>query len=109
MRSTSHYLDACAEAWVNCEVLLHSLGQKKIPFSQRTTQVLDECATICLGTMRALKDGWKELNQMALLCMGLCEECAEICERYADADFQLCAATCKKCAATVSFLASKAA
>ncbi|MCW3074489.1 MAG: hypothetical protein JWP69_1558 [Flaviaesturariibacter sp.] len=109
MNTSSHYLNVCADTWMQCESLLQSISQKQTSYSYRTTQVLDECANICLGTMEAVKEGWKDLNQMALLCVGLCEECAEVCERYSDTQFKRCAEFCKQCSATLSQLASEAA
>ena len=109
MNTPNHYLNICAEAWANCENLLLTLSVGKRSYSQRTRQVLDECANICLGTMEAVKDSWNNLSQMALLCVGICEECAEVCERYGDTQFQHCAATCKRCSAELSYLAAAAA
>ncbi|MDB5196760.1 MAG: hypothetical protein JWP88_1131 [Flaviaesturariibacter sp.] len=109
MHTTNQYLNACADTWANCESLLLTLSLTQCSFSKRTMQVLDECANVCLGTMEAVKDGCKELSQLALLCVGLCEECAEICERYSDGQFQHCAQVCKRCSATLSHLAAEAA
>ena len=97
MNVSNNYLQACTDAWLNCENLLIALVQKESSFSHRTTQVLDECANICLGTLHALKNGHQNLNQIALLCVGICEECAEVCERYNENMFQTCAAICRQC------------
>lgn len=96
---------ACMEAWLNCENLLITLSQNKISSSLRTVQVLDECAQICFGTLHALKNKIKNANQMALLCVGICEECAEVCERYRDGLFEKCASACRNCSTTISKLA----
>ncbi len=109
MNVVSLHQQACMEAWINCENLLMSLIQKEPSFSKRTTQVLDECANICLGTLHALKSSHQHLNQIALLCVGICEECAEVCERYQDVTFQNCAAKCRKCSALFSSIAFPAA
>jgi hypothetical protein len=109
MNPTNHYLSVCADTWVQCETLLQTIAQQRLAYSSRTIQVLDECAAVCLGTMEAVKNGWEEVSQIALLCVGLCEECAEVCERYGDVQFQLCADFCKQCSVALSPLAAAAA
>lgn len=101
MKEVSYPIQASTEAWLNCENLLINIFQKDTSFSKRTRQVVDECAHICLGTVHALKSGWSKLNlkEIALLCVGICEECAEVCERYNDVSFKECAATCRHCSA----------
>lgn len=101
MRESKSAVQVCTETWFHCENLLVALLQKDTSFSIRTHQVIDECAHICLGTLHALKSGWHKLNisQMALLCVGICEECAEVCERYEDVLFKECAFTCRQCSA----------
>ena len=108
MTVSTYQTQACMDAWLNCENLLITLFQKGTSFSQRTTQVLDECANICLGTLQALKSDHKNLKEIALLCVGICEECAEVCERYKEAVFQSCAAICRQCSTAFSPLASSA-
>lgn len=99
---------ACIEAWLNCENLLITLSQKNISSSHRTQRVLDECAQICLGTLHALKSKIQDRSQLALLCVGICEECAEVCERYSGNLFKNCAAACRQCSTAVARLAQAA-
>lgn len=99
---------ACMEAWLNCENLLLTLSQDKISFSSRTQRVLDECAQICLGTFHALRNKIQSTGQLAILCVGICEECAEVCERYSGNLFINCASACRQCSTTVSKLAQAA-
>ncbi len=105
---TNYHMQTCMDAWLKCEDLLINLFQKKISFSQKTTQVLDECAHICFGTLEALKNGIRNIGEVAILCVGICEECAEVCERYNDNEFKNCASTCRECSAAFSQLASSA-
>lgn len=109
MKFSSTASQACMEAWLNCENLLITLAQKQTSSSLRTQQVLDECAQICLGTLHGLKNKIQDINQLALLCVGICEECAEVCERYGDAVFKNCASACRQCSTVVSKLALPAA
>lgn len=97
MKATTYHLESCAEAWISCEDLLVTLYNTQISFSKRTTAVLDECAKICMGTLHALKNKFENISNLALLCVGICEECAEVCERYQEASFQTCAQTCRQC------------
>ncbi len=106
MDQTSQYTDACMEAWLNCENLLINLQQKNISFSKRTVQVIDECAHICLGTLESIKQVSKNIYQVALLCFGICEECAEICDKYEDSEFKSCASACRNCSSAIASLAS---
>jgi hypothetical protein len=85
------------ETWLNCENLLIAIGQKQTSYSQQTLQVINECADICLTALQALKVNYKNISEVALLCVGICEECADICERYNDNLFKTCAAICRNC------------
>ncbi len=84
------------------------MAQTKTSFSNRTRQVLDECAQICLSTMHGIKNKIEDVNQLALLCVGICEECAEVCERYRMPLFNRCASACRQCSSAISKLASAA-
>ena len=100
--------EACMEAWLNCENLLIKLGQKNtIP--AKTAQLLDECAQICLGTYHALNRKMIHIGELALICMGICEECADLCDQYDDVLFRNCAAACRNCSASITPLAASAA
>lgn len=108
MTVSNNHLQACMETWLNCENLLIALLQKGTSFSKRTIQTLDECANICLGTMHALKAQHQSIHEIALLCVGICEECAEVCERYTEKSFQTCALICRQCSAIISPFAKAA-
>ena len=107
--SKSIYVEACMNALMKCEGLMVSMLESQAGFSKRTTNVIEECTNICFGMLQALKENWLELPKMALLCVGICEECAEICERYQDRNFQLCASVCRETSLTFSDLAKNAA
>lgn len=102
---TSCHTQACFEAWVNCENLLLNLTAVKKSFSKKLTKVVDECAFICMGTFHALKSNSKNLNRFALLCVGICEECADICEMQTGFNFKRCAEICRHCSETMSRVA----
>lgn len=88
---------ACFKAWMSCEDLLNDIAHVRHIFSKKMLNVLDECAFICLGTFNALKAGHADVKKMALLCVGICEECAEICEAQRGEVFLQCARICREC------------
>ena len=108
MKNLGDLMQVCTEAWIHCENLLSVLSYKQHSFSKRTVQVIDECAQLCLGTTYAFKHQLTNQNNIALLCLGLCEECAEVCERYNDAVFKQCATACRQCSALISTVAKAA-
>jgi hypothetical protein len=102
---TSSHTNACFDAWMNCENLLSTLHVVKNNFSKKVTKVVDECALICMSTFHALKTSSSNTQKFALLCMGICEECAEICDELNGEQFQKCAKVCRECSETMSVLA----
>lgn len=109
MTITSHHTNACFEAWMTCENFLSSLSQTQKSMSKKITLALDECAMICMGTFNALRSGSVNLNNIALLCVGICEECAELCENENDSALQQLAKACRQCSDTLTHIAFPAA
>ena len=93
---------ACFNAWISCENLLTDVQAIKEFLSKKVVKVLDECANICMGTFHALKTGSVNTKNMAFLCVGICEECAEICETQQGTMFEECARVCRECANKMS-------
>ena len=98
----TQHTNACFDAWNNCENLLSDLQSIKKFLSRQVVKVVDECAWICMGTFHALKTGSVNSKNMALLCVGICEECAEVCETQYGNVFQQCAKVCRDCANKLS-------
>lgn len=94
----SHHTSAAFNAWMKCEHLLIDIQAVRNYLSKKLLNVLDECAHICLGTFHALKTGSVNSKNFALLCVGICEECAEVCETHQGAAFRECAEICRECA-----------
>ena len=105
MTVTSCHTQACFAAWMNCEDLLTSLQEATHHLSKKVTKVVDECALICMGTFHAMKKGSGELHRFALLCVGICEECAETCETLHGEQFRECARICRECSEVMSAIA----
>ena len=102
MTVSSYHTKACFKAWMMCEDLLADMHGIRRFLSRKVLNVVDECAFICLGTFNAMKSGSTELHKMALLCVGICEECAEICESQNGDSFLKCAVVCRECANRLS-------
>jgi len=96
---------ACFDAWINCEELLVTLAEARNTLSKKITKVVDECAAICMGTFHALKSSSQNSARYALLCIGICEECAEICDELNGEAFRSCAQVCRRCSHTMSLMA----
>lgn len=106
--TTQQRIRFCIDTWIQCEHLLLTIQAHPVSFSKRTAQVLDECANVCLGTVEALKRQTQNLSNVALLCVGICEECAELCERYHNESFLNCAQACRQCSQAIAALATPA-
>ena len=103
MTVTSCHTNACFEAWMNCEELLTNISQART-LSWKLTKVVDECALICMSTFHALRTQSVNTGKYALLCVGICEECAELCEQLNEDSFKQCALKCRECSDTISQL-----
>lgn len=96
------HTNACFDAWINCENALADVQSIKRFISKKLVKVMDECANICMGTFHALKTCSVNSKNMALLCVGICEECAELCEMQNGNLFENCAKVCRECANSLS-------
>lgn len=102
--STTH-TNACFHAWMQCEELLKTLHTKHQSLSRKFLKVVDECALVCMSTFHAIKSLSSNIRQFALLCVGLCEECAELCEQISSPEFVSCASVCRNCSENLMQLA----
>jgi hypothetical protein len=105
MTVTSCHTNACFEAWMKCEDLLVNIAQAQKSLSKKFTKVIDECALICMSTFHALKNKSVNASRFAILCVGICEECAELCDELHDERFKHCARVCRECSETMSAIA----
>ena len=105
MTITHHQTRVCLETWINCENLLNKVASLGSVLSRKVYKIVDECAHICMGTFHAMKTYSVNIRNMAMLCVGICEECAEICESHHDAEFQQCARLSRQCSDSLSKIA----
>lgn len=101
---TSCHTNACFDAWMKCEDVLMNLANVQRSFSKKITKVVDECALICMSTFHALKSKSVNAGNYAMLCIGICEECAELCDELNDEHFKHCASVCRQCSESMSQL-----
>jgi hypothetical protein len=104
MTVTSCHTNACFDAWLHCEDLLANIASAQRSLSKKITKVVDECALICMSTFHALKSHSINASRYAILCIGICEECAEVCDTLQDENFKHCARICRQCSETISGL-----
>jgi hypothetical protein len=90
---------------MKCEDLLVNIAQVQKQLSKKFAKVVDECALICMSTFHALKSQSVNASRYALLCIGICEECAELCDELNDENFKHCAKLCRQCSETMSAIA----
>lgn len=99
---TSCHTNACFEAWMKCEDLLVKIAEFQKSLSRKFAKIVDECALICMSTFHALKTRSVNSNHFAVLCIGICEECAELCDELNDDSFKHCAIACRQCSESMS-------
>ena len=104
----NHYGQVCLDASVNCQNILGEFGKQNWNLSFRKAKLLDECAHICMGTFHAIRNGSVNAGLLAILCMGICDECAEVCESFNSPLFKQCADACRYCSNNLSDLALSA-
>jgi hypothetical protein len=102
---TTTQTQACFDAWIKCENLMETFAKERAVISKQLMKVVDECALICMGTFHAIKSFSPNIKNFALLCVGICEECAEVCESQGDEHLKECARICRRCSKTISELA----
>src|SRR5688572_31049838 len=105
MTIASQHTQICLDTWIQCEELLINMSNLKNSISKKFFKVVDECALICMGTFHAIKTRSQNTQRMAMLCVGICEECAELCETSADEQFRVCAAVCRQCSESMTKIA----
>lgn len=101
---TSNQSQVCLDAYSSCQLLLKTIAPEN-GLNGRIIGLLNECAHLCVGTFYAIENASVNAPQMALLCMGICEECAEACESFDNTNFKICAAACRYCSSTMQDLA----
>ena len=104
MTIESDQSQVCLDAFLSCQLLLNTIaGEENFP--KKINDLLNECAHLCVGTFYAIKHGSVNAARMALLCIGICEECAEACESFDGNIYRQCAEACRYCSSNLQPLA----
>lgn len=96
--------EVCLQAWLHCEDVLTGFNANSHDKMQ-LKQLINECADICLGMIEAIRQRSINTDKLAILCVGICEECAEVCERFQSSIYRKCADACRRCADALSHMA----
>ena len=104
MTIISNQSQVCLDAVANCENVLSGLADRK-PLSSQILKVLNECAQICMGTFYAIRNHSVNASRLAILCIGICEECADVCDGIDHVLFKQCAQACRYCSLSMNDLA----
>ena len=70
---------ACKDTVFICETCINALAREKI-FNTLYVRSFKQCQDLCAAFLHAAATDSIYLEKIALLCIGLCEECIEICE-----------------------------
>ena len=105
MTIISNQSQVCLDAVANCENVLAGVAGRK-PLSSKILKVLNECAQICMGTFYAIRNHSVNASRLAILCIGICEECADVCDSIDNILFKQCAQACRYCSLSMNDLAS---
>jgi ferredoxin len=98
MNGTNLQRQQCLETWISCESLLSHLAAAEVKGIGHVMKIVDECAHICMETWQAIKSSSAEASLLSLLCIGICEECADVCEQQPCLQMKQCAKACRTCA-----------
>lgn len=104
MNSISMQKQQCLETWISCEGLLAHLLAAGVKGMDKIVKTIDECAHICMETWQAIKSRSAETPKLVLLCIGICEECAEVCEHQPCLQMKQCGKLCRTCADSLAQL-----
>lgn len=85
MKLSSDIIDACTKTIMNCRQCVVAISCKE-PLNNGYLRSYKQCEDVCKAFMQAANTDSPYLSKLAILCIGLCEECMEIGE---DMDEQL--------------------
>lgn len=96
MKLSTFQIDICDEIKFRCENCIQALNKEISPDLFHMTS-FRQCADLSKAVLQCALQQSMFFEQVALLCIGLCQECVEICDQYPHNEtFSKCAAACKK-------------
>jgi hypothetical protein len=90
-------IDACLQcfsACLNCAGRDHKEGSSM----GNCAQINMECAAVCNAAAKLMSLGSKYAKEVCLICVKICTECAEECEKHDKPHCRECAQACRECA-----------
>lgn len=97
---------ACMESWVVCENAMVVLPKIEHEKGADLVRAFNEFADICMGLLVALKLKSVNVGKLALLYIGLAEECVELCCSSSLPSLKISADTFRKSVAVISPIAT---
>jgi hypothetical protein len=107
MIADHYHKEVCLQAWLHCEDALMVMPETEIFEKAELKRIFHECAGICLGMLNAIKQQSINMDKIALLCIGICVECAEVCEKLPYTLYMKCADACRRCADALTPVAAR--
>lgn len=104
MTLTLEQVKACKEVVLISEKCVRALS-KRDPYDNIYQRSFKQCQDICVTFLHAASTDSIYIEKLGLLCIGICEECAEICDDYSDSMFfREAAKICRYCSGQLSEL-----
>lgn len=106
MKLSTEQENACNKVILDSEKCIRALS-KNDRFNPVYNRSFKQCQEICFTFLHAARNDSMYVEKLALLTIGLCEECAEICDELKkDRIFQNAAISCRACSSALSQILS---
>jgi hypothetical protein len=93
MQLSSEIVNACTKTIMNCRQCIAAISRKE-PLNKGYLRSYKQCEDVCRAYLQAASVDSPYLAKLAILCIGLCEECIEIGEDMQEPVFKNTAAIC---------------
>lgn len=92
--------DICHECHDVCEDTLvnHCLEQGGAHMEPRHVKLLLDCIQICQTSADFMHRNSEYASAVAIACAGVCEACANSCDKFDSEEMRECARVCRECA-----------
>ncbi len=94
MELTLDIIKACKMTALSCRKCVSHMSAVD-PLQCVYRRSFKQCEDICFAFLQAASSNSQYLQKFTFLCIGLCEECAELAEEEMDDDFMEAAAHCR--------------
>ncbi|HRO45782.1 four-helix bundle copper-binding protein [Agriterribacter sp.] len=99
MNTYQNCIEACMECIAACNHCVSScLREKNVGDMAACISTDLECAAICAAAVSLMSMESKFVHETCKLCAGICNACAEECEKHTMDHCRKCAAVCRYCA-----------